>query len=80
MALIKCYRSNLPTVVVAHGGPDYRTDWEFSPLSQLLSSRGYLVLELNYRYARKRGLWCGLLKFDGGIRPILGNDGSSLER
>jgi dipeptidyl aminopeptidase/acylaminoacyl peptidase len=38
-----------PTVVLLHGGPSARDDWEFNPEVQLLATRGYAVLQVNYR-------------------------------
>lgn len=41
---------NLPLVVFVHGGPYYiRDDWAFDPYVQMLASRGYAVLQVNYR-------------------------------
>ena len=41
---------NLPLVVFVHGGPyGIRDDWAFNPYVQMLSSRGYAVLQVNYR-------------------------------
>ena len=41
---------NLPMVVVVHGGPyGIRDAWEFSPDIQMLASRGYAVLQVNFR-------------------------------
>jgi dipeptidyl aminopeptidase/acylaminoacyl peptidase len=41
---------NLPMVVNVHGGPmGIRDDWRFDPENQLLASRGYLVLQVNFR-------------------------------
>ena len=41
---------NLPLVVMAHGGPHgVRDSWGFDPEVQLLASRGYAVLQLNFR-------------------------------
>ena len=41
---------NLPMIVNVHGGPmGPRDDWGFNWESQLLASRGYLVLQINYR-------------------------------
>jgi dipeptidyl aminopeptidase/acylaminoacyl peptidase len=40
---------NLPTVVLPHGGPDARDDMNFDFLSQFLASRGYVVLQPNFR-------------------------------
>jgi dipeptidyl aminopeptidase/acylaminoacyl peptidase len=38
-----------PTVVLLHGGPHLRDYWGFDPTVQLLASRGYAVLQINYR-------------------------------
>ena len=41
---------NLPTVVLVHGGPHgVRDGWGFDPEVQLLASRGYAVLQVNFR-------------------------------
>ena len=41
---------NLPMIVNPHGGPiGPRDDWAFNPEAQLLASRGYAVLQVNYR-------------------------------
>jgi len=41
---------NLPLVVHPHGGPFYvRDNWEWNADSQLLASRGYAVLQVNFR-------------------------------
>jgi dipeptidyl aminopeptidase/acylaminoacyl peptidase len=42
-------RQNLPLVVMPHGGPWVRDVWGFDPLVQMLASRGYAVLQMNYR-------------------------------
>ena len=48
---------NLPVVVNPHGGPWVRDVWGYNPEVQLLASRGYAVLQVNYRgstgYGRK---------------------------
>ena len=41
--------SPAPLVVLPHGGPWLRTTWGFDPEVQLLASRGYAVLQPNYR-------------------------------
>lgn len=38
-----------PLVVLPHGGPYARTAWGFEPEAQLLASRGFAVLQPNYR-------------------------------
>jgi len=40
---------NLPAVVLPHGGPSSRDEWGFDWLAQYLASRGYAVLQPNYR-------------------------------
>jgi dipeptidyl aminopeptidase/acylaminoacyl peptidase len=40
---------NLPGIVLPHGGPYSRDSWEYDDLLQMLVSRGYAVLQLNYR-------------------------------
>jgi len=39
----------LPLVLLVHGGPWARDSWGFNPVAQLLASRGYAVLQVNYR-------------------------------
>ena len=41
--------SNLPVVINPHGGPWHRDSWGFNPEVQLLASRGYAVLQMNFR-------------------------------
>lgn len=41
---------NLPMIVNVHGGPmGPRDDWAFNWETQLLASRGYMVMQVNYR-------------------------------
>jgi len=40
---------NLPVVVNPHGGPWARDSWGFNPEVQFLASRGYAVLQINFR-------------------------------
>ncbi|MXO85201.1 alpha/beta fold hydrolase [Altererythrobacter aurantiacus] len=40
---------NLPAIVLPHGGPAARDEWGFDWLPQFFASRGYLVLQPNYR-------------------------------
>ncbi len=48
---------NLPVVINPHGGPWVRDTWGYNSEVQLLASRGYAVLQINYRgstgYGRK---------------------------
>ncbi len=39
----------LPLIVMPHGGPIDRDTWEFNFLQQFLVSRGYAVLQMNFR-------------------------------
>lgn len=39
----------LPLIVMPHGGPFVRDSWAFNPDVQFLASRGYAVLQPNYR-------------------------------
>ena len=40
---------NLPLIVLPHGGPFARDDWEYDPLVQFLANRGYAVLQPEFR-------------------------------
>ena len=40
---------NLPTVILPHGGPQARDVWGYDFLPQFLASRGYAVLQPNFR-------------------------------
>jgi dipeptidyl aminopeptidase/acylaminoacyl peptidase len=39
----------LPLIILPHGGPFYRDSWSFDPEVQFLVSRGYAVLQPNFR-------------------------------
>jgi len=41
--------TNLPAVVLPHGGPSARDEWGFDWLPQFLAARGYAVLQPEYR-------------------------------
>ena len=47
----------LPVIIHPHGGPWVRDSWGYNPAIQLFTSRGYAVLQMNYRgstgYGRK---------------------------
>ena len=55
---------NLPVIMHPHGGPWYRDGWGFDPEVQFLASRGYGVLQVNFRgstgYGRK--FWASSFK------------------
>ncbi|MFT3780962.1 MAG: alpha/beta fold hydrolase [Nibricoccus sp.] len=38
-----------PLIVIIHGGPTARDDWHFDPTNQFFATRGYTVLQVNYR-------------------------------
>lgn len=40
---------NLPTIIFPHDGPISRTNWGFNTWTQFLTSRGFAVLQMNYR-------------------------------
>ena len=40
---------NLPAIVMPHGGPNARDYWGFAWLTQFYASRGYVVLQPNFR-------------------------------
>ena len=48
---------NIPVIINPHGGPWHRDIWGFNPEIQLMASRGYAVLQINFRgstgYGRK---------------------------
>ncbi len=49
--------SNLPMVLVPHGGPiGVQDDWGYDTSAQFLASRGYLVLQVNYIGSSGRGI------------------------
>lgn len=41
--------TNLPTVILPHGGPWARDRWGFRPDVQFLANRGYAILQINFR-------------------------------
>jgi dipeptidyl aminopeptidase/acylaminoacyl peptidase len=42
-------RSDLPTVLLVHGGPWARDAWGYDPQAQWLANRGYLCIQVNFR-------------------------------
>ena len=49
--------TNLPMVLLPHGGPiGIQDDWFYDTDAQFLASRGYLVLQVNYRGSGGRGV------------------------
>jgi len=49
LTLPKSGRAPYPAVVLLHGGPNARDSWGFDPEVQLFATRGYAVLQVNYR-------------------------------
>lgn len=41
--------SNLPVIVIPHGGPGQRNTWSYNAEVQFFASRGYAVFQVNYR-------------------------------
>ena len=59
---------SLPVVVNPHGGPWHRDGWGFNPEVQFLASRGYAVLQMNFRGSTGygRAFWEASFKEWGG--------------
>lgn len=38
-----------PLIVMIHGGPTVRDSWQFDPMNQFFATRGFVVLQVNYR-------------------------------
>ena len=49
LTLPKGKDKNLPVVIHPHGGPWTRDVWGYNPTVQFLASRGYAVLQMNFR-------------------------------
>ncbi|WP_265528507.1 alpha/beta hydrolase family protein [Sphingomicrobium marinum] len=47
--------TNLPLVLLPHGGPFARDTWSYDPLVQFIASLGYAVLQPNFRGSTGRG-------------------------
>lgn len=63
---------NLPMVVLVHGGPHgVRDTWGFDPEVQALASRGYAVLQVNFRGSGGYGPafeWAGMREWGGKMQ------------
>jgi len=68
-------KSNLPLVMVVHGGPHgVRDYWRYDSEAQFLANRGYAVLQLNYRGSGGYGkdfLKAGFLKWGTAMQDDL---------
>ncbi|MEM7671762.1 MAG: prolyl oligopeptidase family serine peptidase [Verrucomicrobiota bacterium] len=49
-------RKNLPLIVNPHGGPNARDSYGWDPRVQFFTSRGFMVLQINFRGSSGRGL------------------------
>jgi dipeptidyl aminopeptidase/acylaminoacyl peptidase len=50
-------KSQLPMIVLPHGGPFYvRDQWSFDPEAHFFASRGYAVLQVNFRGSEGYGI------------------------
>ncbi len=75
-------RSNLPTIILPHGGPESYDQMSFDWLAQYFANRGYLVLQPNFRGSKGfgwdfrkegRGEWGGLMQEDvsDGVKALI---------
>ena len=70
---------NLPTVIQPHGGPEDRDKLRFDWLAQFLASRGYLVIEPEFRGTLGYGDLLVLAWFVASAATVGGALGSGLE-
>jgi len=63
-----------PLVLVIHGGPQARDSWGYNPLCQFLCSRGFRVLQVNYRGSTGFGARFLRLGMNGQFYKSLQND------
>lgn len=61
-------KTNLPVVVMPHGGPDARNSWGYNSEVQFLANRGYAVFQVNFRGSKGYGkkFWIAGFKEWGG--------------
>ena len=61
-------KTNLPVVVMPHGGPDSRNSWGYNSEVQFLANRGYAVFQVNFRGSKGYGkkFWIAGFKEWGG--------------
>ncbi len=73
---------NLPTVVFPHGGPEFRDRMDFDWWAQFMASRGYAVLQPNFRGSSGYGWnfvqagdgeWGGKVQYDvqDGVKKLI---------
>jgi dienelactone hydrolase len=73
---------NLPAVILPHGGPEARDKLRFDWLAQFLASRGYAVLQPNFRGSSGYGWgfvkagdgeWAGKVQYDvqDGVKKLI---------
>jgi dipeptidyl aminopeptidase/acylaminoacyl peptidase len=73
---------NLPTVIFPHGGPEARDSMDFDWWAQFMASRGYAVLQPNYRGSSGYGAdfilagdgeWAGKVQYDvqDGVKKLI---------
>ncbi len=60
--------TNLPVIVMPHGGPDSRNSWGYNAEVQFLANRGYAVFQVNFRGSKGYGkkFWIAGFKEWGG--------------
>lgn len=59
-----------PLVILPHGGPYSRDNWGYDTMAQFMASRGYAVLQMNYRGSTGQGTgWFKAGFRDWGGRP-----------
>lgn len=85
-------KQKLPMVLMPHGGPfDVSDSWYFDDHAQFLASRGYVVLQVNFRGSSTRGLgfeesgyrqWGGKIQDDliDGVKAAISQGGIDAKR
>ncbi len=84
-------QKNLPTIILPHGGPESYDQLSYDWLAQYFSSRGYLVLQPNFRGStgfgwkfkkQGRGEWAGLMQDDvsDGVKALVDGGFSDPDR
>jgi len=82
---------NLPTIIMPHGGPEARDMLRFDWLAQFLASRGYAVLQPNFRGSSGYGWrfvtagdgeWANKVQFDvqDGVKKLIAEGVSDPKR